>query len=90
MQRMGERLLQLAFYYVLGKMGEKKFCYALDESLAFLIIMLTAKYNFDFYKMFRLLEPSKEWIHIHGNQRTFPKQNYFLEIEIIFFLSSCK
>lgn len=57
-----------------------RFCFPLDESLAFLIIMLTAQYNIDFYKMFMLLESSEEKIHIHGNQRTFPKQNYFLEI----------
>lgn len=37
-----------------------RFCYSLDESLAILIIMLTAKYNIDLYKMFRLPEPSKE------------------------------
>lgn len=67
-----------------------RFCYSLDESLAFLITMLTAKYNFDFYKMFMHLEWREEWIHIRGNQRTFPKQNYFLEIEIVFFLYSCQ
>lgn len=37
-----------------------RFCFSLDESLAFLIIMLTAKYNIDFYKMFMLLESSEE------------------------------
>lgn len=67
-----------------------RFVFSLDESLAFLIIMLTAKYNIDFYKMLMLLESSKEQIHIYGNQRTFPKQNYFLEIQIVFFLYSCK
>lgn len=36
------------------------------------------------------LESREEWIHIGGNQRTFPKQNYFLEIEIVFFFYSCK
>lgn len=39
---------------------QMRFSCSLDESLAFLIIMLTAKYNIDFYKMFRLVKSSEE------------------------------
>lgn len=39
--------MHLAFYYVLGI---NEILLFLDESLAFLIIMLTAKYNIDFYE----------------------------------------